>query len=113
MANANFTSIDKLCDKTDCIPNIDKNDKVKLCNWANAAMNIAIHRGPTKLAEGVILCDSRAMIEQQKKKNKKGKKTDYTSAPFWIVLSSGAELPFFAAMEIVDFLFTEKETVTG
>ena len=95
---------------TDFIPiGIDKNDKAKLREWANATMNVAVHCGSVKIAEGVFLFDNEAMIENQKKTPKKGKKTDYSSAPFWIVLSGGAELPFYSPMEIVDFLFTEKE----
>ena len=106
--------VNKLFNTNDFIPTgIDKNDRAKLHEWANAAMNVAIHGGPAKIAEGVILCDSEAMIEAQRKTPKKGKKTDYKSAPFWIVLSGGAELPFFYPMEIVDFLYTEKEPVTG
>jgi hypothetical protein len=110
--------IDKLFNTTDFIPTgIDKNDRAKLHEWANAAMNIARIRGPAKLAEGVFLCDSEAMIENQKKKTKKGKGTNYKSAPYWMVLHpTGSEMPIFYATEIVDCLFTDMskmEPVTG
>jgi hypothetical protein len=100
---------------TDLIPTgIDKNDKIRLREWANAAMNVAIHRGPVKIAEDVFLFDNETMIENQKRTPKKGKKTDYTFVPFWIVLHpAGTELPFYSPMEIVDFLYTAAEPVTG
>ena len=93
---------------TDSIPvGIGKDDKEKQRQWALGAMNIAIHRGPVRIAQGVFLYDCKAMIGIQEKlpKNDKRKKTDYTSAPFWIVIQPEEEaLPFYGPMEIVSFI---------
>jgi hypothetical protein len=76
-----------------------------------AAMTVAIQRGYAELSPGCFLYDTKTLIEHQKTlpETDTGKNTDYTKAPFWIVLLPERTVsPCDSYTDVLDFMDSEE-----
>jgi hypothetical protein len=84
---------------------VDMNE-AELKKLSETAMALAVQHGFFEFTPGVFLYDNKYLIEHQKTlpKNDTGKKTDYTKAPFWIVLQPEKTVsPCDDPMDVIDF----------
>ena len=79
-------------------------EKETLKKLGEAAMTVAARDGMAEIAAGVFLYDNKALIEHQKKFPEKHHDTDYSIAPFWIVLQpEGTVSPCGDPMDVEEY----------